>query len=79
MEVPDAQLSEYANEIHSRYNVQVSKSRVSTILKNLGYLTQKGIFSGGFSNCSWQRRQLKGQLKGPQSFEILGFANCIYE
>ena len=75
MEVPDAQLSEYANEIHSRYNVQVSKSRVSTILKNLGYLTQKGIFSGGFSNCSWQRRQ----LKGPQSFEILGFANYIYE
>ena len=30
MEVPDAQLSEYANEIHSRYNVQVSKSRVSS-------------------------------------------------
>lgn len=32
---------------------------------------QKGMVSGGFSDCSCQRRQ----HKGPQSFEMLGFTS----
>jgi hypothetical protein len=70
MKVPDAQLSEYANEIHSRYDIQISQSRVYNI-EELGYLTQKGMISEGISDCSWQRRQ----HKGPQSFEMLGFTS----
>ena len=48
MEVPDAQLSEYANEIFNRYDIQISKSRVSTILKNLGFSRKKVFFLEDF-------------------------------
>jgi len=44
MEVPDAQLSEYIKEIHNRCDVQVSKSRISTILKELSISRKKALF-----------------------------------
>jgi len=41
MHIPDAQLSEYAKEINNRYEVRVSNSRLSTLLKNLSFLRKK--------------------------------------
>ena len=41
MHVPDAQLKEYAKEIHNRYEITVSEGRLSTILKNLSFSRKK--------------------------------------
>ena len=48
MHVPDCQLKEYGKEIQNRYDITVSESRLSTILKNLSFSRKKGWILRGF-------------------------------
>ena len=41
MDVPDAQLSEYLTELRDQYDVDITKGRLSQILKELGIMHKK--------------------------------------